>query len=149
MEYLLGFLCDWRTLAWISSIIPILSICTSFLLPESPSWLVSSGQKHKCFNSLKKLRGSTCDVQREVNTLVEFTEKHKSATNMTATQKILAMFHPSILKPFLILTTYFFIYQMSGTNPLTFYSVSIFKVSVHCPLINIRLIRTYIPITYV
>lgn len=127
-EYLLGSIFEWRTLAWISCIIPVLSICTSFLLPESPSWLISSGQKHKCFNSLKKLRGSTCDVQREVNTLVEFSERHKTATNMTVQQKLTAIFHPSILKPFLILTTYFLIYQMSGTNPLTFYSVNIFKL---------------------
>lgn len=127
-EYLLGFIFEWRTLAWISATIPILSICTSFLLPESPSWLISSGQKHKCFNSLKKLRGSTCDVQREVNTLVEFSERHKTAPNMTVRQKLAAIFHSSILKPFLILTTYFLIYQMSGTNPLTFYAVNIFRL---------------------
>ena len=122
-------MCTWKTLAWISSVIPMFSFFASFLLPESPSWLVTSGRKHKCFNSLKKLRGSTCDVQREVNTLVEFSERQNSSTKMTAKQKLRNLCQAAVLKPFLILTTYFFIYQMSGCNPLMFYVVNIFEVS--------------------
>ena len=130
LEYWVGSVCDWKMLAWISSVIPMFSLCTSFFLPESPSWLVSSGQKHKCFNSLKKLRGSTCDVQREVNTLVEFSERDNNYTaKMTIKQKLRNLCQAAVLKPFLILTTYFFSYQMSGCNPLMFYIVNIFEVS--------------------
>lgn len=128
LEYLIGSLCDWKLCAWISSTVPVFSILTCLLLPESPSWLITSGKKQKCFNSLKKLRGSTCDVQREVNTLIEFSERNHSRTANAKEKGLLC--HSSVIKPFFILTTYFFIYQMSGSSTLTFYVVTIFEVSI-------------------
>lgn len=125
LEYLIGSLCDWKLCAWISSTVPVFSILTCLLLPESPSWLITSGKKQKCFNSLKKLRGSTCDVQREVNTLIEFSERNHSRTANAKEKGLLC--HSSVIKPFFILTTYFFIYQMSGSSTLTFYVVTIFE----------------------
>lgn len=121
---------SWKTLAWISAVVPILSLFMSFLLPESPSWLVSSGQKRKCFESLKKLRGSTCDVQREMNTLIEFCERQNTNKKMSVQQQLKLISSPRVLKPFLILNAYFFIYQMSGSSPVTFYAVTIFEVSI-------------------
>lgn len=129
MEYVIGPFCQWRQLAWISLTIPVLSIFGCFLLPESPTWLVSSGRKEKCVDSLKKLRGSTFNVQHEVTTLIEFSEKHKTTTRLSLAEQFKKMADRSVLRPFLILASYFFIYQLSGCSPTTFYAVTIFEVS--------------------
>ena len=41
--HILGAICNWRTLAWVSIIFPVLSFMAGLLSPESPTWLVTKG----------------------------------------------------------------------------------------------------------
>ncbi|KAL1123460.1 hypothetical protein AAG570_002540 [Ranatra chinensis] len=55
VEYALGALFDWKTMAFLSSSVPMLALITGCLLPESPSWLVSVGKNDECKASLSRL----------------------------------------------------------------------------------------------
>jgi len=128
IEYSLGAAVSWQMLALLSSIVPTLALIGSFFLPESPSWLMSNGKVEKSKASLVKLRGPTCDIDYEADQLQAFAEKnniHKPSFKET----LRAILHPSAIKPFIILTLYFLIYQFSGVNSVTFYAVEVFEES--------------------
>lgn len=127
LEYGFGAFLSWEILAAVSTIIPVLSIIAGFLMPESPSWLLSKGRKDACRNSLRRLRASNYDVETEVENLYQFSRRQDSQGSNTFKETIANILDPSCLKPFVILILYFLIYQFSGVNPVTFYAVEIFK----------------------
>lgn len=80
IQYTLGSFVTWQVLAGISAIIPILATILMYFMPETPNYLVSRQKEHKARKALTKLRGSTCDVEREVRQLQHFANKNQ--TNM-------------------------------------------------------------------
>lgn len=129
IEYLIGSMYSWPTLCLISSSIPMLALLGSFFLPESPSWLLSQGRVEECRESLLRLRGVTCDVEHELQDLIAFSQRSNLGHSPSLKETVQAVLHPSALKPFIILALYFFIYQFSGVNPVTFYAVEVFQDS--------------------
>ncbi|XP_012233749.1 facilitated trehalose transporter Tret1 isoform X2 [Linepithema humile] len=129
IEYALGSVFTWNVCAAISSILPFTALLLMFFFPETPSYLISRNQPEQAREALEKFRGSTYNVKREMDTLVEFSNKN-NIKRLTGFQEIArAMLQPSALKPFTLLFLYFLIYQWSGTNVITFYAVEIFKDS--------------------
>uniref|UniRef100_A0A1B6CPI6 Major facilitator superfamily (MFS) profile domain-containing protein n=1 Tax=Clastoptera arizonana TaxID=38151 RepID=A0A1B6CPI6_9HEMI len=129
LEYIVGSFVSWPLLSFLSGVIPTIALIGSFFLPESPSWLLSQGRTEDCLNSLKNLRGPTCDINDELKSMQDFLERSNTAHKYTTKETLSALIHPSAVKPFLILSAYFFIYQFSGVNPVTFYAVEIFQES--------------------
>jgi len=75
-------------------------------------------------------RGETCDVDKEMDDLLNFAAKN-NVSHLTGFKETLrALTSPAALKPFVILFTYFGIYQFSGVNPVTFYAVQVFQVRI-------------------
>lgn len=129
-QYILGTYLRWQILSAISAIIPIAAFIFMCLMPESPNYLVARSKSDKALKSLTKLRGSKCNIQREVDHLKQFTMKTQAtARKPTFKETLSALFSPAAMKPFGILVTYFMLYQFSGVNTLTFYAVDIFELS--------------------
>ncbi|XP_048514908.1 facilitated trehalose transporter Tret1-like isoform X2 [Athalia rosae] len=129
VEYLLGAMLSWRICAGISATVPLLSLILIFLFPETPSYLVSREKPDKARKALGRLRGSTCNLDKEMDTLVSFSNK-AHVKRLTGPKEIVtALFKPNAIKPFIMLALYFLIYQWSGTNAITFYAVEIFQQS--------------------
>lgn len=57
LTYIIGSFVDWHVLSWILGCLPILFMGGSFLLPESPVWLISKGRHQEAQRSLQVLRG--------------------------------------------------------------------------------------------
>lgn len=129
IEYVVGSVLPWPILALISGVIPTIAFISSFFLPESPTWLLSRGLTEQGRQSLKKLRGDGCDVDAELQELIDFTKRTNSNQKPSAKETFRAVIHPSAIKPFAILSLYFLVYQFSGVNPVTFYAVEIFQDS--------------------
>ncbi|KAH0945112.1 hypothetical protein HN011_010969 [Eciton burchellii] len=129
IEYALGSMLTWKVCATISAIVPFTALLLMFLFPETPSYLLSRSKPEEAKKALQKFRGSTYDVNEEMETLVEFSNKN-NIKRLTGLGEIArAVLKPSALKPFALLFLYFLIYQWSGTNVITFYAVEIFKDS--------------------
>lgn len=80
VQYLLGAFLTWQLLSAISAVIPLLAFLLMFLMPETPNYLVGRSKPEKAVKSLAKLRGSTYDLEREVNHLQEFQQKTHQTT---------------------------------------------------------------------
>ncbi|XP_059052520.1 facilitated trehalose transporter Tret1-like [Achroia grisella] len=129
IQYVIGSITSWNILAGISASIPILSLLTMLFLPETPNYLLSHDNKEKAEKALTKLRGSTCDLEGEIDKMIAFKEKNHVEPLKSPREIIKALMSPSALKPFTILAVYFFIYQWSGVNTITFYAVDVFVAS--------------------
>lgn len=128
-EYALGSVVTWNVCAAISGILPLTALILMFLFPETPSYLIARGNTDQARKALQRFRGSTYNVNHEMETLVDFSNKN-NIKRLTGFREIArAVLKPSALKPFCLLFLYFLIYQWSGTNVITFYAVEIFKDS--------------------
>lgn len=74
-QYTLGSFVTWQILSAISLFVPIFALVLMCLMPETPNYLVGHSKPEKAMKSLAKLRGSTYDLEREVEHLQNFTQK--------------------------------------------------------------------------
>lgn len=125
-QYTMGSLVTWNILSGISAVVPCIALALMFLMPETPNYLVSRQKPQKALESLAKLRGSTYNLQKEVDQLQVFAEKSNSK-KLSLKEVFEALIKPETLKPFSILVIYFMMYQFSGVNTITFYAVDIFQ----------------------
>lgn len=77
-QYTVGSFVTWQVLSGVSAIIPMLALIFMMFMPESPNYLVSKSKPDKAVKCLAKLRGSTCNVQREVDQMQQFVNKAKA-----------------------------------------------------------------------
>ncbi|XP_011149996.1 facilitated trehalose transporter Tret1 isoform X2 [Harpegnathos saltator] len=129
IEYALGSVLTWNICAAISGILPLTALLLMFLFPETPSYLISRSKPDQAKKALQKFRGSTYNVNQEMETLLEFSNKNNIKRLTGFREIVCALLKPNALKPFTLLFLYFLIYQWSGTNVITFYAVEIFKDS--------------------
>ncbi|XP_033187454.1 facilitated trehalose transporter Tret1-like isoform X1 [Bombus vosnesenskii] len=129
IEYLLGSVLTWNICAAVSGILPLAALLLMFLFPETPSYLMSRSRPDKAREALQQFRGSTCNINQEMETLINFSNKN-NIKRLTGFREIVnALLKPNAVKPFTLLFLYFLIYQWSGTNVITFYAVEIFQDS--------------------
>lgn len=129
MQYTLGAFLTWNIVSAVVCVVPVVAMLGMCALPESPNYLIAHQKPEKARESLAKLRGSSYNVQKEINQLQDFANKINAKKQMSTKETIQALLAPSCLKPFCILTVYFMLYQFSGVNTITFYAVEIFKDS--------------------
>ncbi|XP_023947081.1 facilitated trehalose transporter Tret1 [Bicyclus anynana] len=129
IQYVIGSVTSWNILAGLSATVPILSLLGMLFLPETPNYLLTQDNAVKAEKALAKLRGSTCDLQDEIQKMISFKEKNHVEPLKSPKEILKALLSPSTLKPFGILAVYFFIYQWCGVNTITFYAVEVFEAS--------------------
>ena len=129
IEYALGSIFSWNICAAISGILPLAALLLMFFFPETPSYLISRSRPEKARKALQQFRGSTYNVNQEMETLINFSNRN-NIKRLTGFREIVsALLKPNAVRPFALLSLYFLIYQWSGTNVITFYAVEIFKDS--------------------
>ncbi|CAG9560942.1 unnamed protein product [Danaus chrysippus] len=104
------------------TLIPIIFGVIFFFMPESPKYLVNKGKFDDAKNSLIKLRGSSYDVDSELNLLREKYEESLS-NNVSF---LSAITKKTALKAILICYTLMVIQQLSGINAVIFNTSQIF-----------------------
>ncbi|XP_073951707.1 facilitated trehalose transporter Tret1-like isoform X2 [Choristoneura fumiferana] len=129
IQYVVGSVTSWNVLAGVSAIIPIVSLLGTILLPETPNYLFGQEKMAQAESSLVKLRGSTCNIDEEIQRMITFKEKNHVEPLTSVKEYVKALLSPSALKPFAILAIYFFVYQWCGVNIITFYAVEVFEKS--------------------
>ncbi|XP_065222661.1 facilitated trehalose transporter Tret1-like isoform X2 [Planococcus citri] len=122
-SYILGHFIYWRTAAAILSILSAVSFFAIFIIPESPVWLISRDKVKEAAESLKWLRNNQMTtVNAELDELLQ--AKLSKNQNETEESFIRTIIRTKAWKPFLILTSYFFLQQLCGTHIIVYYAVS-------------------------
>lgn len=129
IQYVLGSFLSWQALSAICGAVPVISLLSMLIMPETPNYLLTKNDPEKARHSLAKLRGSTFNVDGEIDQMLLFKEKNHVEKLKGGKETIKALLQPSTLKPFGILVLYFLMYQFSGVNTITFYAVEIFEKS--------------------
>lgn len=116
--------------ALICSAFPALTcVLVFFFLPESPVWLVSKNRIEDASSCLMRINRATTpgQVKEELQTLAERTHKNQKRS-MSFGTTLQALTSPECYKPLIIMNTFFFFQQITGTFVVIFYAVSYFSL---------------------
>ena len=123
LVYALGLVFNWRELALIGTVIPILAVMLTLRSPESPRYLVDVGRNGEAITALTWLRGSAAMAEEECRDMEE------SASGFVAHASLGDLIRrPELFRPLTIGVMIMFFQQISGINVVVFYTVSIFQV---------------------
>lgn len=75
IQYTMGAFLSWKMLSALSCLVPVCAFIGMLALPETPNYLVSHQKPEKASKSLAKLRGSSYNLQKEIDTLQNFANK--------------------------------------------------------------------------
>lgn len=124
--YFLGSFLHWRTVAWISMILPIIALVSLYLAPESPVWLTQNGKIKKASSTLVWLRGNTAAGEKELKDLLNRFEQQKDAgTQVDGFCKTITTV--ASLKPLFIVNAFYILQVLSGSYLVVFYAVDIIQ----------------------
>lgn len=132
-EFIMGAFLDWRTVAWMSSILPCFTILALCFVPESPYWLINKGRIDDARKSLARLRGwvGVDDIAVEFNAINEGYIRRKKDSDAVVIKSIVHRVLPytkrSFVAPFTLLSFTILISNFSGLTTLQTYAVQIFK----------------------
>ena len=121
-SFLLGAWLDWRSLALVCSLPPLLLLGALYSVPETPSYLVYSGRMRQAEHSLQWLRGNMVDVSSELSTIQ--LNIHNARIEQVNCRSV---FLPKLVKPIIITCTVMFFNRFSGVVAFNFYAVTIFS----------------------
>lgn len=125
--YTLGYFIpnDFRLVSLISAIFTSISFLSVFPLPESPTWLVGKNRIQKAKTALCTIRGIDKDsigVLEIENEIKELKSNLSKMNNQSSSKSIIDIVKlPEVYKPLIIMTTFFFFQQFSGTFVILVY----------------------------
>jgi len=123
LVYALGLAFNWRDLALIGTVIPVVAVMLGLRSPESPRFLLDVGHKGEAVSTLTKLRGSSAIAEEECRDMEE------SASGFVAHASLGDLVRrPELFRPLMIGVMTMVFQQMSGINIVIFYTVSVFQV---------------------
>jgi hypothetical protein len=76
IEYDMGEVMKWKIIDGISEKIKIMEIIIIILMNENKKWILNNGRKEEEKEEMKKLRGEKCDVEKEMDDILNFDEKN-------------------------------------------------------------------------
>ncbi|XP_065355023.1 facilitated trehalose transporter Tret1 [Calliphora vicina] len=140
IQFIMGSLMDWRTIAAVSSVFPVISIISLCFVPESPTWLIREQRFREAIKALQWLRGwvSEQHIEEEFNRLYDelITQpaleeqaeqvRQQEAGGKTFFTRFRMFKKRSFLVPFLLVAFTFFVGHFSGKTSLQTYAVQIF-----------------------
>ncbi|XP_018417567.1 PREDICTED: solute carrier family 2, facilitated glucose transporter member 8 isoform X2 [Nanorana parkeri] len=119
-SYIAGMFLEWRWLAVLCSVPPVIMAVFMMFMPETPRYLISQNQRAKALSALSFLRGPDVDHEWEYRQI-------ESGADQQGGLKMADLWNPAIYKPFLIGITLMFFQQFTGINAIMFYADMIFE----------------------
>uniref|UniRef100_T1JMS1 Major facilitator superfamily (MFS) profile domain-containing protein n=1 Tax=Strigamia maritima TaxID=126957 RepID=T1JMS1_STRMM len=122
IAYALGAYVPWTYLATFSAIIPLILMISMSFMPETPVWLLRSGNIEGARQSLQFFRGEDYNIEGEIDDM----QREKQNEVKLSLKELL---NPVIFKPLLIIEMEMLLQQFSGINAVVFNIKSIFEAA--------------------
>ncbi|XP_049823251.1 facilitated trehalose transporter Tret1-like isoform X2 [Aethina tumida] len=123
LVYAMGSYWQWRIVAGLCTVLPLVSILSFVFLPESPVWLTRHNKTESAKKALLWLRGGNNNqAVKEAEHLIERMKQEKLHESKTAMQ---SFFNAEVFKPYLIINIFNILQVLSGTYLIVFYAVDI------------------------
>ncbi|CAH0398407.1 unnamed protein product [Chilo suppressalis] len=126
--YALGGALPWRTVAFLSILLPVLAFIALCFSPESPTWLARRGRFHDAMAAMSRLRGNPEIAQRELHELISAREKEK-ARGEERLRFLATVRRAPVMKPLLLINAFNLLQILSGSYVVIFYAVDIVRDS--------------------
>lgn len=119
----------------ITAALPCIGVLlTIFCIPESPMWLMCKNRINEARSNMYDIFGSkkyNIIIESEIESFLNTTHRsfnaEKKSIYKQIMKKIKYLLEPYILKPFVIISIFFFFQQLSGIFVILFYAVDIVK----------------------
>ncbi|XP_017070524.1 facilitated trehalose transporter Tret1-2 homolog [Drosophila eugracilis] len=123
LVYSLGYMMNWRVVAWCANILPLLAMISISFIPETPAWLLRSGDEKRALQALSFLRGSDISAQKELNDMKQRLAKERATTRTN--ENIFQLCSQRVaIKPLVIVIVFSLLQMFSGTFIVIFYAVN-------------------------
>jgi len=132
LMYILGWAMPWRLTCLPGAAIPLLPILLVFLLPETPSWLLSRGRRDDALASLAKLRGLPTEsdaIKKEMRVLEKMNEELEGGGGASLRSLFGRLVDRTVILPMALLVFLFFTQSFSGSNMVSYYTITIFQMA--------------------
>jgi MFS family permease len=113
----------WRLSLGLAIVPAIVMIIGAFLITDTPISLVERGKVEHAKKALRKIRGSSIDIEPELEELVKLTEIAKSVKQEPFKTIFKREYRPHLVMAFAIP----FFQQVTGINIVAFYSPNLFR----------------------
>ncbi|CAJ1971771.1 unnamed protein product [Sphenostylis stenocarpa] len=113
----------WRVSLGLATVPAIIMTIGAFLIPDTPSSLVERDHIDQARNALRKVRGSTVDVEPELQQLIKSSQVSKAMENESITTIFEEQYRPQLVMAFAIPLSQ----QLTGINIVAFYAPNLFQ----------------------
>lgn len=115
----------WRWAALTLGLGPTLPLILSLtFFPDSPRYLAVKGRENEARKALQFLRGSSCDITQELDTILQAAS---SASQATPYEQLVSLRRPEVYMPFVTSCGVYILSQLAGPYTIYSYSVVIFQ----------------------
>ncbi|KAA8545054.1 hypothetical protein F0562_019847 [Nyssa sinensis] len=125
LMFFTGTFMHWRPLALIGTIPCLVQVVGVFFIPESPRWLAKCRKEKEVEASLQRLRGNNVDISQEAADIKDYTESFECLSE----SRFLDLFQWKYAHSLIVGVGLMSLVQFGGTNGISYYASSIFKVA--------------------
>lgn len=117
---------DWRHVAMCGIVLPIVTLIGTFIIPESPIWLLRNNHMEEAYQSFLWLRGDASIARNELNeNLCRINQEREIARNTAQMTSFRDILKPSVLKPITIIFAFILLFNLTGTYLIIYYAIDI------------------------
>ncbi|XP_066146024.1 facilitated trehalose transporter Tret1-2 homolog [Euwallacea fornicatus] len=127
IAHIMGTYLKWKLVASLACIYPLACFICMLFVPESPTYLIKRGRNELATEGLIWLRGDSEESRSELNILMSKQQYETTQSKKTFVKYLQIFTKPEFYKPLIILLVFFSTMQLSGNNPITFYTINILK----------------------
>ena len=130
LMYILGWLLSWRLTCLPGALLPLLPPLLLVFLPETPAWLLARGRRQEARENLSKLRGvGGEEVEEELQSLESVVQAETDNQSGSWKESLARLVDRTVLLPMALLVFLFFTQSFSGSNMVSYYTVTILQMA--------------------
>ncbi|KAF5307086.1 hypothetical protein FQR65_LT07145 [Abscondita terminalis] len=125
LVYILGSALQWRVVAGLSILLPIVSAIMLLYLPESPVWYIRKGKIDKAMKACLWFRRNYDEAEEEIDELINRVNRERIEREISTQSTLSILCSRQVMKPFIIMNIFIMFQSLSGVYLFVFYAVEI------------------------